>query len=766
MQKKRQHVLICLVLIFATAAVYGQVSQFEFVCYDDDTYVINNPHVTAGLSWAGLRWAFTACYAGTWQPLTWLSFMLDYELYGLAAGGYHSTNLLLHIANTLLLYAAFVIMRAGAWRSGFVAALFALHPLHVESVAWVAERKDVLSTLFWMLTLLGYLRFTARPGLCSYLVTAGCYTLGLLAKPMLVTLPFALLLLDWWPLGRWPNAGAALRRLLEKLPLMGLAAASAVVTFFAQQRGGAIGSLEAYPLAARLANALVSYAAYLCKMLWPFNLAALYPHPGMPAWWQTAGACLVLGAATALALGTTRRHPALLTGWLWYLGTLVPVIGLVQIGLHAMADRFTYVPLIGIFIMIAWGVPGLLSGWRHRSAALAWACPALLILLAISSWHQAGHWRTSLTLFEHALGVTAGNFVAHNNLGIALAEQGRRAEAVQHYAEALRINSAFAEANNNLGFELARQGRLDDAITYYARALRASPQLAKTHYNLAHALSERGRKEEAVQHYAEALRLKPDFTKAHINLGLLLADGGQRDEALRHYQEALRLDPQRYEAHFNLGLVLAQQGRLEEAIGHYTQALQGGAHDAQVHSGLGLAYLRQDRTEEAIRCFRRALELAPGLIEAHHNLGAALSQQGHAAEAISHYEFVVRAQPASAEARNNLGAALARLDRLEEAIQQYAAALELGRDNADIYVNLASALAKTGRLSEAIAHLREAVRLRPDDTKALNNLGAMLMHAGQNAEAAACFRRVLHLDPEHALARDNLGKLMAGRQAR
>jgi Flp pilus assembly protein TadD len=588
-------IFVCLLLFIATLAVYWQVGNYEFVNFDDDKYITDNPHVQKGLTRDSVIWAFTATHVSNWHPLTWLSHMLDFQLYGLNPSGHHLTNVFFHLVNTLLLFLVLKLMTGALWRSGLVAALFAVHPLHVESVVWVAERKDVLSTLFWMLTLWAYLGYTKRPGVKRYLVILLAFALGLMAKPMLVTLPFVLLLLDYWPLKRielgqsaigLPAAsqpstiankpGAqAFRLLLEKTPMFVLAAVSSVVTFIVQKSGGAVGALETYPFKIRMANALLSYVIYLKKMIWPQNLAVFYPHPGQSLpMWQAAGAGLLLVVVSIAVIRAGRRYPYLPVGWLWYVGTLVPVIGLVQVGDQAMADRYTYVSLIGLFIVVAWGVPDVARSWRYGKSALALATGSLLVALMVSTSLQLKHWKNSLTLFDHALSVTDRNYLAHTNFGNALAELGRVDEALFHFTEAVKIRPSFSKAYNNLGNALARQGRDEEAIFHLTRALELEPDFPRAHNNLGN-LFERQRKiEEAVFHYSMALELKPDFAEAYFNLGNLQARQGKMDQAISHFSSALQIKPDFAEAHNSLGVVLAYTGRLEEAIAHFTEALQ------------------------------------------------------------------------------------------------------------------------------------------------------------------------------------------------
>lgn len=573
----RREFFICLVLIAATLSVYWQVGNYEFLNYDDNVYVTDNPHVQRGFTPETFIWAFSTTRAANWHPLTWLSHMLDCRLYGLDPGGHHLTNLLLHLANTLLLFLVLRRMTGVPWQSGFVAALFAFHPLHVESVAWVAERKDVLAALFWMLTTLAYIRYVERPGIYRYLLVILTFSLGLMAKPMLVTLPFVLLLLDYWPLGRFqlrPLYGSIdpqvrnsqdsstakfpkFNVIWEKTPLFVLSVVSSIVTVFAQKQLGAISTLEAISLEWRLANSLVSYVTYIEKTVWPQSLAVFYPHPGssLPIW-QGVGAGLLLVAVSVLVMRGARRYPYVLVGWLWYLGTLVPVIGLVQVGEQAMADRYTYLPLIGLFIIIVWGVADIVKGWKHRRMAVAISAGVMLSSLMICNWLQVKNWRDSVSLFEHTLNVTSNNYVAHYTLGNALALQGNHQEAVDHYNEALRIKPNYAEAHHNLGNALTLQGSLTEAVAHYSEALRIKPDYAEAHRNLGVNLDRQGEHEEAIKHYAEALRISPNDAQSHNNLGVALAEQGRLGEAITHFSEAVRIKPDFTEAKRNLELGL------------------------------------------------------------------------------------------------------------------------------------------------------------------------------------------------------------------
>ena len=570
-------------LAVATLVAYAPVRQFDFVDLDDSWYVYQNPSVLAGLTWSSIAWAFTTGHAANWHPLTWLSHMTDVDLFGPAPGPHHAVNLALHVAATLVLFGWWRQMTGAVGRSAFVAALFALHPLHVESVAWVSERKDVLSSVLWFLTAWAYTAHVSASSQfwrrrAGYAVVIALYAMGLLAKPMLVTLPFTLLLLDVWPLRRIDprlSPRAWLRLFVEKAPLFALAAASSAITFVVQRQGGAVSALEAMPGATRFANALVAYVVYLRKTIWPVDLAVFYPYPPGFNIWFVAGCATFLLVITALVIRVGDRWPYAFVGWLWYVGTLVPVIGLVQVGTQAMADRYTYIPLIGIFALVAWGAVDLLG--RYARAALPAAAVVVILMSAAATRAQVLHWRDSLAIWQHAVAVTAGNYRAHNSLGAVLGNQGRTAEAIVQFEEALRLRPDHSEAHHihhNLGRALADTGRLNDSLPHYREALRIKPDFAEAHNNLGLALASLGRFDEARQHYERALQAAPSMAIAHNNLGLALHGLGRPDEAIARYTEAIRLDPAYAEAYNNRGYVHGSAGRSDPAIADFSTAVQ------------------------------------------------------------------------------------------------------------------------------------------------------------------------------------------------
>ncbi len=600
---------IAVVLVAIILFIYAPVLNYGFLSYDDPAYVSRNAQVLRGLTGKGVLWAFTTGHSANWHPVTWLSHMLDVQMYGMNAGLHHLTNLLLHIANALLLF-ALLFRTTGAWRrSAVVAALFAAHPLHVESVAWIAERKDVLSTLFWMLTMHAYVNYVGKPRLSRYLMVVAVFGLGLMSKPMLVTLPFVLLLFDVWPLGRVRfEAGQLqvwLRLVREKVPLFMMATASSVVTIMVQWSGGTVKSFRAAPLYERAANALVSYVAYLGQTVWPRNLAAYYPYGHASFWWVVASASVLI-VAFIIVTRFYRDHPYILVGWLWYVFTLVPVIGLIQVGAQARADRYTYVPLIGAFILGTWGIPAALERWRYRRVALQAAACILVCALAAAARSQVRYWESDLALWEHAVQVTADNYFARTNLGFALIGGGDLSAGIAQYAESLRINPDSAETHNALGTALLRQGQLDAAMEQYTVALRIDPRFADAHGNRGIVLAQRGNTEEALSEFRKALEISPDHPEIQYNFGFALANQGRLDEAISCYRKALAMRPDYPDAHLQMGNAFARKGMLGEAEIEFTRALQIKPDYADAHHNLGVILLRQNRQDEAAAHFNEA----------------------------------------------------------------------------------------------------------------------------------------------------------------
>jgi protein O-mannosyl-transferase len=702
--------IVCAVLALVTLACYWPVTAHMFVSVDDPRYICDNPHVKRGLTWSGVLWAFRSGYAGNWHPLTWISHMLDCQFYGLNPAGHHRTNLLFHIANSLLLLLLLQRMTGSLWRSACVAALFAWHPLHVESVAWAAERKDVLSTLFFLLTIWAYVRYAEKsmirnqasgsPGTDDGRGTADSgsrvthqasrysvlslflFVLGLMSKPMLVTLPFVLLLLDYWPLQRLrfpalqssrfkvhpPSAVVStlhgvteegLRRtggsgfevsapvlspqsstlwplVREKLPFFVLALAASVVTYLVQQAGGAVSSLEVLPLQSRVANVVGVYVRYLWQSLWPAHLAVIYPYSRHLPVGAVAAAGLLLAGLSAWFALRARRHPFLTVGWFWYLGTLVPTIGLVQVGSQSMADRYMYIPSIGVFLLVVWGLDALLGSWPYKRCVLGTAATLALGGCLVCTRCQLKYWQDSELLYRHAIIAIANNYVAYDWLGVVLEAAGKSEEALACHYEAVRLDPQYPETQYRLGTALMKRGRLEEAIQHLTAAVKYNPAFASAHINLGKALLDQGKLPEAMEHLSKAVRFAPDDSEAHYNLGTIFFMQGKVDEAIVCFSEALRVNPDYGEAHGNLGIVLMRQGKLGEGATHLSAAARLNPNNPEAHDNLGLALLELNNPHEAANQFTEALRLNPNAPGAHYHLALALVRQDKAKEALLH----------------------------------------------------------------------------------------------------------------------------------
>jgi len=660
---------ICLILAASTFAVYWQVHSYDFVNYDDNEYVTENPNVKAGLTLQGVIWAFTTGYAANWFPLTWLSHMLDCELFGVNPGRHHLTNLLFHIANSLLLFIVLKQMTGGLWQSAFVAAAFALHPLHVESVAWVSERKDVLSGFFWLLTMGAYTRYTRRRGAGRYMLTLAAFAMGLMSKPTVITLPFVLLLLDYWPLGRFENEQliknteepsrelpgsffqqrAFYRLILEKVPFFALSVLSGIVTFFTQQSGETVIGMQHIPIISRIANAVISYVKYLEKMIWPSRLAVFYPHSSVGAIqvWQIGIAVAILLIISLVAIRLFHSRKYLAVGWLWYLGTLVPMIGLVQVGTQAMADRYSYIPFTGLFIIIAWGAPELLRRLPYSRILLALAAGVLISAMMVRTWVQTGHWQNSYTLYTHAVAVTENNSKMNYNLAVTLYDQGRFEEAVMRYREVLRIEPQNFKARIHLGITLFEQGQYDEALEHFNMAVQIDPDSQEGHYNLGSALLLQGRLDEAAVHLQEAIRIKPE-PKTLNKLGTVYLRLGKTDDAIIYYEYSVELKPDQPQVHRDLGVIFHQKGNFERVIYHWEKALEFNLDNIELMNNLAWIIATHPDTafrnpEKAIRLAERACELSDYEIAGSlDTLSAAYAAAGRFPEAITTAEKALK----------------------------------------------------------------------------------------------------------------------------
>lgn len=630
--KNRIDIGICLILAAAVIWIYWPVQHHDFVSYDDPVYVSDNRNVAAGLTPASIRWAFTTTVGSNWHPVTWVSHILDVQLFGLDPGWHHGVNVLIHLINGLLCYAVFHRMTKKRFAAFMVAALFVVHPMRVESVAWISERKDVLSALFGWLALGAYIRYVAEPSKARYGWIVVFFCLGLMSKPMLVTFPFVLLLLDYWPLGRLTaenHAGQRLFGLLkEKGPLLCLSAGASLIALVAQARGGSIGTTAVFPLSLRMANALQAYAAYIKKMLAPYDLACLYPYQVDISAGDLWGAALLLAIISGVCIRLRKVRPYLIVGWLWYLGTLVPVIGIVQIGSQAMADRYAYLPFVGLFIMLAFTLSDVYHRNRKWRTVLALGIVAVLLFFSGMARVQAGFWKDTVTLFQRAIAVTNNNYAAHTSLGIAYAEMGQLDKAIAHYQEAIKINSGYAKAYHNLAVSMDKKGNTKDAVKWYEKALEVNPNLAETRFNLGQYYASQGELEKAAEYYAVASQSGPHIAAIWFERANLSIRINRFNEAIEFYQKTLAIDPQFYAAHQHLGNVYLQLDRVGEAVHHYQKALQLNPDHPALLNNLGIAMIRIGDVGAGIRYFKQALRADPADPDALRNLKKAEALAG------------------------------------------------------------------------------------------------------------------------------------------
>lgn len=668
MDKDTTHPTRTLILISAALAVltllaFEPVRHNGFVDFDDYSYIVENPAIQNGLTPASIRWAFTAGYAANWHPLTWLSHMVDIEWFGLSPLGHHLHNVLLHTAAAVLLFWVLCRMTGAVWPSAFAALVFAIHPLRVESVGWAAERKDVLSAVFWMLTVAAYVSYSKKGGGLRYLAAIICFALGLMAKPMLVTLPLVLLLLDFWPLER-TKARPLSKLIIEKLPFFALALFSCVITWYVQQGGGAVSALESLPLSWRIANALTSYTAYLYKTVWPADLAVLYPYPLRlgPLWKPIASLCL-LAACSGAAFYWRKKFPYLVTGWFWYILTLVPVIGLVQVGFQTIADRYTYIPSTGLYILFAWGAERLSLAWPHRKIVL-WTLGGLVAAaLIFGTRQQVKYWKDSLTLFNRALAVTEDNYVIHCRLAQRLYEQNPDDPVAEdHIRKAVRIHPDFAEANNNMAAILMKSGQY----------------------------------KQAVEHLQRALRQEPEYAEAHLNMASILARDKQFDAAIKHVQKAQ--EAHTASSHFGAAALLESMGKYEEAIEAYERAAYLNPSDFTTLAHLGILKARMGQTDDAVDCFRRSLEHNPDYARIMRDDNSDANVSAELLSAMNNLAWILATSPEQRKADEAVLLA-------EKACQL----TDFGRFN--LLDTLAAAYAADGQFAEAAVTAQKAIDL-------------------------------------------------------
>jgi Tfp pilus assembly protein PilF len=728
-------------LVVVTLVAYARLWNASFIHFDDPSYITENKHVLRGLSWENVVWAWTTYEQSNWHPLTWLSHMADVQCFGLNARMHHLVNLLLHVGSTLLLFAILAEMTGAVWCAAFVAALFAVHPMHVESVAWIAERKDVLSTFLGLLALGAYQRYVRRPGVWRYLAVFVLLALSLTAKPMLVTFPCLLLLLDYWPLRRLPagivwRSAATGRLILEKVPLLGLSAASSFFTYRAQHYGGSVADFQLLTLGIRVENILVSYGRYLGKMVWPRNLEILYLYQvenWVTVW--TATAVLLIISASVIWL-TWRGKRYLLVGWLWFLGTLVPVIGVVQVGEQSIADRYSYFPYIGLWIMVAWGLADLAGQWRAaRVATIAGAAAAIGICLVLTII-QVGYWLDPGAPMQHAVDVTPGNYVARKHLGLYLWTQKKYDEAMEQWKKALEACPYYVYALNDYGWGLKSRGQFAQAQKFFEEAVHYAPEYATAHNNLGDVLWKQGKHEEAIVQWRAALDVFPAYADAHNNLGTALRDMGRTAEAIQCFQKALYYAPQHVDAHNNLGVQLWKAGRQEEAIVQWRAALDADSTHADTLNNLACAVKDRGQVEEARTLFTAALRSNPDHADAHNNLGGILYAEGNREGAMDHWRSAIKIRPTYADAHMNLGVAFWQQQKFPEALAAFQDALHVQPDHVATHLNLGLMFSQLGQLEPAARELREVLRLQPGQAIAAAELEKVLLRQDKPAAAA------------------------------
>ncbi|MFZ2634563.1 MAG: tetratricopeptide repeat protein [Desulfosalsimonadaceae bacterium] len=744
---RHSFIFICLLLILATAVVYWQVQGFDFVNYDDGDYVKDNVHVQSGFTFQSLIWAMTTGkVSSNWHPLTLLSHMLDCQMFGLWAGGHHLTNLFFHIANSLLLFLVFRRMTGSTWKSGFVAALFALHPLHVQSVAWVSERKDVLSAFFWMLTIWAYVRYVRRPGWAAYVWVVVFFILGLMSKPMVVTLPFVLLLLDYWPLNRIQLAGPnnlnlKITGLLgEKIPLFLLAAASAGITIYVQQQGGAVKSLDVLSLSDRLTNVLISYMNYILKTIYPAKLAAFYPFPAMFSWWEITAALITLASLTGLAIRLMIRSPYIIVGWLWFIGTLVPVIGLVQIGVQCMADRYMYLPMIGLLIIISWGIPELISNWRYKRFYLGIPAIFTVIVLSVVTWKQTGYWKDSISLFSHAISVTKNNPVAHWNMGTALSKNGKTEQAITHYQKALAINPMQPQVYISLGLALNERGDKNQALSCFEKAALLDPKNDQAQYNLGTFLFQNKRLDQAVQHLEKAVALKPDSDQAQFNLANTLFQKRQLNDALIHAEKAISINSSHEKAHQLSGIILFEQEQFNQALAQFNVALNINPNLTTAHHYKGLIFLQKKQIGKALVSLKNALISDPNNEEArqivrHLEAKLTTSEQTLLRE--------LEKDPDNGELCIQLGKIYQAQGFNDKAIEQYKLVIRQHPESIDALYDLVALHADQGEYTTAIAYIKQAISCQPDNPAHEYNMACLFARQNQTSSALEWLKKAL-----------------------
>ncbi len=701
MNKERGTIaLISILIVISTLAVYWRVSCHGFINLDDPYYVVNNHYVNNGFSAERLAWAFQFSKAGDqsyWHPLTWYSHMIDAHLFGLDAGKHHIINVLYHAANAVLLFVLLAFMTGAVWKSAFVAAVFALHPVNVESVAWIAERKNLLSTMFWLLTLMAYFFYARRPGILKYLTVAVLLALGLLCKPMLITVPFVLLLLDYWPLQRvrlregenrifkafWTREN--LKLVYEKIPLFVISLTFMAATSLSLAAAKQNLTSQGVPMALKIQNAFTSYVKYLGKLMWPEDLAVFYMFPASIPLWKVIASLGLLTVITYLALLAYRRAPALIVGWFWFLGTLVPVIGIVQGGIWPeMAERWVYVPSIGVYLALSWGIPGLVPSFRGKGRALSCVAAAILVALSVRAWLQLGYWKDDHALYTRCLEIDQRNFFAHYGLGIFYQDQGDHVSALHYYKQALSVVPGNPAALFSIGNIHALSGDMEDAVAYYEKSLKIYPWNPDLRVNYGNALTRLGRLDEAIAQFTEALRMIPYHMQACNNLGVAHMKKGSFHKARECFQRALEISPGFPDAARNYREASSTLSKAEQAAGRIENAIRTGGGDAALHVKLARLKLQIGDVQGAYSAYREALALKPGTVEILYELVLAYADSGEYDRAIGLLQSMRESQPDSAEVPYNIACLYARHGKPDEAVLWLRQAIDKGLDDMDL----------------------------------------------------------------------------------
>ena len=768
-----QMIIICVLLAVVILTLYWRVKGFDFIILDDPIYVADNLHVKGGLSLEGLKWAFHLTRAGDvtyWHPLTWLSHMVDYELFGPKAGMHHLSNVLYHILNTILLFIALWLFTGSTSKSAFVAMLFAIHPINVESVAWIAERKNVLSTFFWMLTLLLYYYYVKKPSLERYLIVFLTFILGLLSKPMLVTLPFVLLLLDFWPMNRIRLVGENItdisksilnmnnaKLILEKVPLIILSGVMIVYSSRSMSNIGSYISIRSLPMNLRIKNAIVSYILYIEKMFWPDNLTFFYQFPPEVPMWEVVGALTFILIITILGLKYIKKFPYIIFGWLWFIGTLIPVSGIIQGGFWPkIAERFAYIPLIGLFIIFSWGVPDLLKRLRRKEIFICIAASIIILSLSVKTWDQIGYWKDDIALCKHAIQVNKNNVLAYNNLGVAYGNKGEDDKAFRQFQEAIQLAPVYYIPYQNIARIYFKRNELILALENSEKALELNPMIPENHLNYALCLSEVGRHEDALKQFNETLKLDPYSIGAHYNIGLELAAIGKKDDAIRHLSEALKINPKEAIVHYELGRILIESGKINEAEKEFNEVLKINPKGIFGYNALGIILLAKGKNDDAQKYFNKALKIDPKNTFALNELAECSAKKGNNDEAVKYLNGSLKIDSNNIFTHYKLGTILVVTGKIEEAVKQFNEALRINPGYTEAQVELGNLMMRIGSFDEAIQLYLEILKKDPHQAAVCNNLGSAYFSKGNLKKAIEYYQNSLHDKPDYALAEKNL----------